>query len=132
MLIHVVLLPCSVPEQSRTTAAAAAPVPGMRFDPSVGDIAEVTSPPYDVMDRQMIDELLDGHPRNIVRLILPWMVSDPVRATTRTRARPLLLARWRAKGLLVTDPRPALYVYEYGDERARRSAGWSARSSCAA
>ena len=57
------------------------PFPAMRFDPAVvGDIGEVTSPPYDVMDRPMIDDLLNRHPRNIVRLILPRMVSDPVRA----------------------------------------------------
>src|SRR6185369_851833 len=55
------------------------PFRGMRYDSTVvGDIAAVTSPPYDVMDRPMIDALLQQHSRNIVRLILPRMVNDPV------------------------------------------------------
>ena len=92
------------------------PFPAMRFDPSVvGDIAKVTSPPYDVMDRPMIDDLLNRHPRNIVRLILPWMVSDPVRAEDPYARAAKLMRRWRQKGILHTDDEPALYVYAYRD-----------------
>ena len=92
------------------------PFPAMRFDPSVvGDIAEVTSPPYDVMDRRMIDDLLNRHPRNIVRLILPWMVSDPVRAEDPYARAAKLMRRWRQRGFLRTDDEPALYVYAYRD-----------------
>ena len=92
------------------------PFPAMRFDPSVvGDIAKVTSPPYDVMDRRMIDDLLNRHPRNIVRLILPWMVSDPVRAEDPYARAAKLMRRWRQKGILHTDDEPALYVYAYRD-----------------
>lgn len=44
----------------------------MRYNPeSVDVLGAVTSPPYDVMDRPMIEALLCGHARNIVRLILP-------------------------------------------------------------
>lgn len=89
---------------------------GMRFDPEVvGDIGAVTSPPYDVMDRPMVESLVNGHPRNIVRLILPRMVSDPVTDADPYARAAALLDRWRAHGTLVTDPSPALYVYEYGD-----------------
>jgi uncharacterized protein (DUF1015 family) len=92
------------------------PFPAMRFDPAVvGDIGEVTSPPYDVMDRRMIDDLLNEHPRNIVRLILPRMVSDPVRAEDPYARAAKLLRRWREHGVLRTDPEAGLYVYEYGD-----------------
>lgn len=63
----------------------------------------------------MLDRLLDSHPNNVVRLTLPRMVDEPIgpgdpylRAASRLR-------RWRARGVLVSDPRPALYVYEYGD-----------------
>jgi uncharacterized protein (DUF1015 family) len=93
------------------------PFRAMRFDPSVvGDIGEVTSPPYDVMDRRMIDNLLNRHPRNIVRLILPWMVTDPVRGEDPYARAAKLLQRWRQRGVLRTDDEPALYVYEYGDD----------------
>ncbi|MFY9915158.1 MAG: DUF1015 domain-containing protein [Nocardioidaceae bacterium] len=92
------------------------PFPAMRFDPAVvGDISEVTSPPYDVMDRRMIDDLLNEHPRNIVRLILPRMVSDPVRAENPYARAAKLLRRWREHGVLRTDEQAGLYVYEYGD-----------------
>jgi uncharacterized protein (DUF1015 family) len=91
------------------------PFHGVRYDPAVvPDLAEVTSPPYDVMDRQMIDTLLDESPRNVVRLILPRMVSDPLSdADPYTRAA-RLLDRWRSEGVLATDPVPGLYVYQYG------------------
>jgi uncharacterized protein (DUF1015 family) len=85
----------------------------------VGDIGEVTSPPYDVMDRAMIDDLLNEHPRNIVRLILPQMVSDPVRSGDPYSRAARLLTRWRANGVLRTDREAALYVYEYGDDTRR-------------
>jgi uncharacterized protein (DUF1015 family) len=88
----------------------------MRYSPDVvGDIAAVTSPPYDVMDRRMIDGLLSLHPRNIVRLILPRMVSDPVTCENPYERAAQRLERWRRRGVLVTDERPSLYVYEYGD-----------------
>ena len=92
------------------------PFRAMRFDPAVvGDIGVVTSPPYDVMDRRMIDDLLNEHPRNIVRLILPWMVNDPVRAEDPYARAAKLMHRWRNHGVLKTDPQPTLYVYAYGD-----------------
>ncbi len=94
------------------------PFPAMRYNPeTVGDVGEVTSPPYDVMDRPMIDALLKAHPRNIVRLILPRMVSDPVTADNPYHRAAKLLERWRSQQVLVTDPDSALYVYEYGDGR---------------
>jgi uncharacterized protein (DUF1015 family) len=105
-----------VPEQSNTSPTLRLrPFRGVRYNPDlVPDLADVTSPPYDVMDRQMIDTLLDESPRNVVRLILPRMVSDPLSDIDPYARAARLLTRWRTKGLLVTDPRPALYVYQYG------------------
>jgi uncharacterized protein (DUF1015 family) len=89
----------------------------MRYDPqNVGEIGAVTSPPYDVMDRPMIDALLTGHPRNIVRLILPRMVTDPVTEADPYEQAAARLRRWRSGGVLVTDEAPSIYVYQYGDE----------------
>jgi uncharacterized protein (DUF1015 family) len=93
------------------------PFRAMRYSPEVvGDMAAVTSPPYDMMDRRMIDGLLERHPRNIVRLILPRMVTDPVTSENPYQRAAKRLERWRRRGVLVTDPEPALYVYEYGDD----------------
>ncbi len=88
----------------------------MRYNPEqVGDIGEVTSPPYDMMDRPLIDSLLKAHPQNIVRLVLPRLVSEPVHAASPYDRAAKLLRRWRGQQVLVTDPEPALYAYEYGD-----------------
>ncbi|HEU0129212.1 MAG TPA: DUF1015 domain-containing protein, partial [Pseudonocardiaceae bacterium] len=75
--------------------------------------------PYDVMDRGMVDELLQQHPRNIVRLILPRLVADPVRTDSPYAQAAKLLTRWVEHRVLCTDPKPALYIYEYGTERHR-------------
>ncbi len=92
----------------------------MRFNPAaVGDIGEVTSPPYDVMDWGMIDALLSEHPNNIVRLILPRMVDDPVGSYNAYAKGANRLKRWRSTRVLMTDAEPALYVYEYGDASHR-------------
>ncbi len=92
------------------------PFPAMRFNADlVGDVGEVTSPPYDVMDRPMIDTLLNDHPQNIVRLVLPRMVSDPVRSADPYARAARLLDRWRKQRIVITDEEPGLYVYEYGD-----------------
>lgn len=88
----------------------------MRFNSAVvADIGEVTCPPYDVMDRAMIEDLLSSHPRNIVRLILPRLVHEPLGSDDPYVTAAKRLARWRRKGTLVTDSEPGLYVYEYGD-----------------
>ncbi|WP_433429758.1 DUF1015 family protein [Nonomuraea sp. CA-141351] len=45
------------------------PFRGVRF--AVEDPAKVTSPPYDLISEADVDTLLDSHPNNVVRLILP-------------------------------------------------------------
>ncbi|MGW4966466.1 DUF1015 family protein [Nonomuraea sp. NPDC004186] len=45
------------------------PFRGVRF--AVEDPAKVTSPPYDLISDADVDALLDSHPNNVVRLILP-------------------------------------------------------------
>lgn len=90
--------------------------PALRFNPAiVPDLGEVTSPPYDVMDRTMIADLLEENPHNIVRLILPRLVNEPLDADDPYVAAARRLSRWRDRGFLVPDRRPGLYVYEYGD-----------------
>jgi uncharacterized protein (DUF1015 family) len=91
------------------------PFRGMRYNAArVGDLAAVTSPPYDSMDRAQIDAALEAHRLNIVRLILPRLLSDPNQPNPYARAASLL-QRWRTRSVLITDPNPGLYVYEYGD-----------------
>jgi len=89
---------------------AAAPFRGLRFDAKiVGDPGAVTAPPYDVITPAARDRYEAQNPYNMVRLILARTDRD-----SRDRYRPVaeLMDAWRAKGALVLDPAPALYLYE--------------------
>jgi uncharacterized protein (DUF1015 family) len=88
----------------------AAPFRGLRFDPAVvGDPGTVTAPPYDVISPAARDAYEAQNPYNMVRLILARTDRD-----SRDRYRPVaaLMDDWRARGALVLDPEPALYLYE--------------------
>jgi len=80
------------------------PFRGVRFAPDVvGDLAAVTTPPYDLIDEAAVRRLRASDAHNIVRLILPDGDYEGARAT---------LDDWLASGVLKTDQETALYVYE--------------------
>jgi uncharacterized protein (DUF1015 family) len=102
---------------------AAAPFRGLRFDPAVvGEHAQVTAPPYDVISPEARDAYEAMSPYNVVRLILARPgPGDPGRGAGDGTAGPSgagyrhvagLLAAWRAEGVLRRDKSPCLYVYE--------------------
>jgi uncharacterized protein (DUF1015 family) len=105
----------------------------------VSGIANVTSPPYDVIGPDTVERLLASEPHNVVRLILPGAGSmqpphGPAAGVTSTSGSPAgtatdaaarvagaaernryaatTLRDWLASGVLRPDPRPALYAYE--------------------
>lgn len=80
------------------------PFHGVRF--AVDDISSVTSPPYDLVSDDEARELLDAHPNNVVRLILPGADHHRYAQARDT------LQTWLAEGVLAPDPEPAVYVYE--------------------
>jgi uncharacterized protein (DUF1015 family) len=81
----------------------------------VSGIANVTSPPYDVISGGSLEHLRASDPHNVVRLILP---GEDVRGPDAAAS---LLARWLCDGVLIRDRTPALYLYE------QASADWSQR-----
>ena len=73
-------------------------------------LAEVTSPPYDVIAHDKEDQFLAADPHNVIRLILPrHQAGVPGNPYDDAAAD---LASWLADGILAPDPEPALYVYE--------------------
>lgn len=59
---------------TESPALGLAPFRGVRFAPElVGDLADVTSPPYDLLDAESVDRLLATGEHNIVRLNLPCL-----------------------------------------------------------
>jgi uncharacterized protein (DUF1015 family) len=117
LLTYVQILPSGAPPAAGLTLA---PFRGLRYaQDRVSGLAEVTSPPYDVIAHDAEDHLLASDPHNIVRLILPRQhPHNPRAAGNGARAEPAyadaarLLRDWQNDGILVPDPVPALYVYQ--------------------
>jgi uncharacterized protein (DUF1015 family) len=87
------------------------PFRGVRYAlDRVSGLAEVTSPPYDVVARDIADRLLEADPHNVVRLILPRPTPGQRGGAYRDAAR--TLRDWLVTGILSPDGQPALYVYE--------------------
>jgi uncharacterized protein (DUF1015 family) len=88
-----------------------APFRGVRYAAGrVSGLAEVTSPPYDVIAHDIEDELIAADPHNVVRLILPRSAAGPPGENYQDAAR--TLRDWQDQRILVPDQVPALYVYE--------------------
>ncbi|MBO0837253.1 MAG: DUF1015 domain-containing protein, partial [Actinobacteria bacterium] len=90
------------------------PFRGIRYAPNhVGDIADVTSPPYDVIGSGVLASLVGASPYNSVRLILPGPeTGGPPAVPDADALAARRLGEWLRSGVLVRDPSPALYVYE--------------------
>ncbi|HEX3307646.1 MAG TPA: DUF1015 domain-containing protein, partial [Streptosporangiaceae bacterium] len=84
-----------------------APFRGIRYARDrVSGIANVTSPPYDVINGGILDQLRAADPHNVVRLILPGQDADASKAAAG------LLREWLSAGVLIRDRMAALYIYE--------------------
>jgi uncharacterized protein (DUF1015 family) len=95
-----------------------APFRGIRYARDrVSGIANVTSPPYDVISSGGLEYLRAADPHNVVRLILPGEAADANQAAAS------LLREWLSSGVLIRDRMPALYVYE----QAGAAASWLQR-----
>ena len=96
------------PERS---GLALAPFRGVRYARNrVSGLAEVTSPPYDVIAHDNEDQLIEADPHNVVRLILPRHVPGHPGSVYDDAAR--TLRAWQDEDILRSDAEPALYVYE--------------------
>jgi uncharacterized protein (DUF1015 family) len=85
-----------------------APFRGLRFNPDAGgDLGTVVSPPYDVLDAAIVQELEQANRHNVVRLILSRYFEPPYQAVRRR------LEQWREHDYLRADDKPGLYLYEY-------------------
>ncbi len=88
------------------------PFRALRYErETIGDLALVTSPPYDVISPDERRALLARHPRNVVRLDLPTEEAGD-EPDERYRRAAHTFAAWRSDGTFHKDPRPSVYVYE--------------------
>jgi uncharacterized protein (DUF1015 family) len=126
LLTYVQILPSGHgPATPGSAGLALEPFRGVRYaQQKVSGLAEVTSPPYDVIARDTADQLLAADPHNVVRLILPRQ--DPGHPGGQYGEAARLLRQWQDQGILEPDAQPALYVYEQrldGPDAARPHAG---------
>ncbi len=82
------------------------PLRALHYDQTlVESLAEVTSPPYDVIDAEQREGLLRRSPFNVVAVDLPKGEPDPYAAAGE------LFEAWQLQGLVVRDPEPSLWAH---------------------
>lgn len=93
---------------------AVSPFRALRYDAGrVGGLSRVIAPPYDVISPEQQEELYAASPYNVVRLIFGKQApSDHDGDNRYTRAKADFDA-WRASGVLVREPQPAVYLCEH-------------------
>ena len=88
------------------------PFRAVRYNPEVvGDLAQVVTPPYDVIDPDYQETLYERHPNNFVRLDLTRDEPGDGGATNKYTRAAQTLRQWRQQGVMARDDRPAFYVY---------------------
>ena len=90
------------------------PFPGIRYDLTRVTLADVVSPPYDVIDDAQRARLAARSPYSAVQVDLPVDEGGEDRYTVAQR----LFSRWQADGVLVRDRTPTFTVYRmsYADD----------------
>ena len=100
------------------------PLHALHYDLSVaGSLADVTSPPYDVIDPEQREELLRRSPFNVVAIDLPKEGPDGRDAYAAAAD---LFESWQMQGAVVRDSKPAIWAHTQrytgpdGQERVRK------------
>jgi len=82
------------------------PLRALHYDTALaGLLADVTAPPYDVIDPSQRKTLLQRSPFNVVAVDLPKGDPDPYAAAGQ------LWDGWQLQGAIVRDPEPALWPH---------------------
>jgi len=89
------------------------PLRALRYDrQKVGDLAQVVTPPYDVIDKEAQERYYARNPYNVIRLELgKEETGDTNLNNVYTRAA-ATFAEWRAQGIIRQDRQPAYYLYQ--------------------
>ncbi len=88
------------------------PFQGWRYDlGQVGDLSDVTAPPYDVISPDQQRDLYERHPCNVIRLILNRDEPGDTDPQIRYQRAAKFLRHWQSEGILIQEHEDALYVY---------------------
>ncbi len=89
------------------------PFVATRFNASFnGNLADLLTPPYDVINSQLQQDLLERHPNNLVRIDFGKINPDDSDYNNRYTRAATLWKEWKQSGILRDDPVKSYYVYE--------------------
>ena len=93
--------------------AAVAPFAGLRYNPAVvGNLADVVTPPYDVIDAGAQERYYQRHPNNLIRLEYGKTLPGDDEANNRYTRAKSDFAAWLKEKVLLPEAAPAIYFYE--------------------
>ncbi len=93
------------------------PFRGIRYHARLNaDIADLTTPPYDVISPERQEAFHQRHPHNIIRLILSRPAADDTQDENQYTRAGNLYDHWRRTGILVRDAAPRFYLNATGFE----------------
>lgn len=100
-----------------------APLKGVHFNPQkVGKLDEVVTPPYDVINNNIVDSYRARNPYNMIRLDIVKCHGPGDTSDARYQEAADLFQQWLQEEALVRDPEPGIYLYhtEYSHPSGKR------------
>lgn len=86
------------------------PFKGLRYTQKAGDISQLTCPPYDIINGEERQALINRNPHNLIRLELPVIGGSEDIAQYREAAD--TLRTWINGEILKRDDKESVYIYE--------------------
>lgn len=87
------------------------PFKGILYNPQkIGDLADVATPPYDVISKEEQVNFHNRHPQNIIRLILGNETKEDNEKNNRYTRAAAFLNKWLSEKILIEDKSPAFYL----------------------
>lgn len=89
------------------------PLRGLRYAPQiVSDLADVITPPFDVISPVAQERYYARNPHNVIRLELGKITAEDTSLNSRYTRAARTLAEWRLEGVLRQEEAPACYAYQ--------------------
>lgn len=86
------------------------PFKGLRYTEKAGEIKKLCCPPYDIVNGEQRQRLIEKNEYNIIRLELPALEASEDTAPYREAS--AFLRNWLNEGILRQDEKEGVYVYE--------------------
>ena len=92
--------------------ARIAPLRGLRYNrDKIASMEDVVSPPYDVIDPQAQQALMQKNPYNMIHLDLTKSLAAESLTDERYAKVKVIFEDWQRQGVLIRDDKPTFYLY---------------------